>query len=239
MQIFFQGCDLNVFVSLALVLLHPCQLYPDGTAIFPPHEKNYTQSFFLSPILAVLPSFSLRGMGGKCFSPLHTVWVWTESFFWSCFRAPATSTLLFPWSCGGVRFFLVCTYGFSSPNRNLCAWNIDNEETGGRQYSSIFLSNNIPLTIFETKCEFTFLKDSLSQVLFQDSKLLFFLSLWHSGFLVALDARKNNSPAIRARTFRNPLSSICQFSVSWYCWRWCYRYCSFSLLHKKGLLRSP
>ena len=69
-------------------------------------------------------------------------------------------------------------------------------KTGGRQYSSIFLSNKIPLTIFETKCEFTFLKDYLSQVLFQDSNLLFFLSLWHSGFLVALDTRKTNSPAI-------------------------------------------
>ena len=47
--------------------------------------------------------------------------------------------------------------------------------------------------------------------------------------LLMHDAWKDNSLANCARTVRNPLSTICEFSVSWCCSRWCCRYCSFSL----------
>ena len=51
----FQRCDPNVFVSLALVLLHPCQSYPVRAASVPPHDEKKHEEF--SICLQYSPSF--------------------------------------------------------------------------------------------------------------------------------------------------------------------------------------
>ena len=83
----FQRCDPNVFVTLALVLLHPCQLYPDGTAIFLPQDKNKTWSFLL-----VAHFLSLRDMGG------------TGSLFGAASELPEPARSSFLCSCRGFGF---------------------------------------------------------------------------------------------------------------------------------------
>ena len=120
----FQRCDPNVFVTLALVLLYPCQLYPDGAAIFPPHDKNKTWSFFLVGN-TLRPSFIFNTWHG---------WNWVD--FWSCFRSPGTSTLLTPFGVVEGSVFWCAHIDFRYPIGILCAWNIDNE------HSSIFLEKN-------------------------------------------------------------------------------------------------
>ena len=113
----FQRCDPNVFVTLALVLLYPCQLYPDGAAIFPPHDKNKTWSFFLVGN-TLRPSFIFNTWHGG-----------TGSIFGAASDLPVGSFVL-----GTSKYFSLEKF-------------------------------------------FTGLKDSFSEVLFQDSKLMASLSL--------------------------------------------------------------
>ena len=118
----FQRCDPNVFVTLALVLLYPCQLYPDGAAIFPPHDKNKTWTF------SSCRKFSFIARHG---------WNWVH--FWSCFRSPGTSTLLTPFGVVEGSVFWCAHMDFRYPIGIFCAWNIDNE------HSSIFLQKKSSL----------------------------------------------------------------------------------------------
>ena len=76
--------------------------------------------FFLSPQLAVLQSFSLRGMGGKCFR-LHTRFWWELAPFFLLEIPWSSRNEHSPFSFGVVEGFgfFVYTFGLSSPNWNL------------------------------------------------------------------------------------------------------------------------
>ena len=123
--LFLQRCDPNVFVSLALVLLHECQLYPDGAAIFPPHDKNKTWSYLLVANF-LRPSVIFITRHG---------WSWVP--FWSCIRAPGNSTLLIPLELWRVRFFWCAHVVFRCPIGIFCAWNIDNVEDASTHVFSL------------------------------------------------------------------------------------------------------